>query len=1064
MSRQFNENTRVQVPAALHLCSLGYTYISDVTEYDPEPNTNILRKIFKESVGRLNPQLSERELENLLSDIVQKVSADDLGRSFYKMLSDKAGVKLIDFDHAENNLWHVTTEFECVHQNSEDSFRPDITCFVNGLPLAFVEVKKPNNREGILAERNRMDYRMANPHFRSFVNITQLMIFSNNQQYEENTIEPLQGAFYCTTARDKARFNFFREAVPRFVETYPYKTVSRETEHQVLTHRNCVVIRDTPEYATNRLVNTPTNSILTSMLSRERFLFLLRYGFAYVDDGGVLQKHIMRYQQMFATLAIRNTISNGGKSGIIWHTQGSGKTALAYYNIKCLTDYFSSIPTIAKFYFIVDRIDLMEQATAEFRKRGLIVRNADTRRALMDDFASTHIVENPEGKPEIMVVNVQKIDEEKSNITLSSDYSTSLQRVIFIDEAHRGYSPTGSFLANLIAADPNAIRIALTGTPLLKDEKETWRVFGGYIDTYYYDKSIADGYTLRLMREPIQTIYRERLQAILDKLAGSVKVKPTDVEHDKIIEHEQYLKELRDYILDDFRMFRIGQDDEEVGAMIVCKTNPQARTLYRLWQEQYEKDLSYARERHLLALKGELSQRDEERLNKKPVRAALILHDEGTTEERKDTIARFKNPANFHKEGLPIDVLIVDQMLLTGFDAPRLKKLYLGRKLDGHNLLQALTRVNRPYKRFKYGYVVDFVDIKENFDTTNQRYLEELNRTAGDDPDAPQPENINIADQILANQYEIEEQIEDIRNILFCYDTTNIENFRKQIDELQDKDVLYRLRNTLENARAIGNQIRAAGNEELQERISELMDGRITSYLSEVNHRIDAVNLVQNTEHKANVSEILNIALSELDFDFKHLQDEELRIEISNGLPELFAQLRTEFERNVDNTEDEFVRLSDEVRTYFRQHGFVPHNVAEAREAKGYMEQVMKKIREINRRNAILQSKYNGDARYVRIHKHITHMNINREPPLISAKEAVIAECLMKMKQCIDERIYLNEHLLANEENFRQDVTADVSKELFQLHIDAPTNDKKYIANLIVTEYTQQYKNFRMAI
>ena len=130
------------------------------------------------------------------------------------------------------------------------------------------------------------------------------------------------------------------------------------------------------------------------MLCRERFLFLLRYGFAYVhknielEDGSkisTLEKHIMRYQQLFASLAIRKKLSKGGKSGIIWHTQGSGKTALAYYSVRSLTDFYAERATAVKFYFIVDRIALMEQASDEFAARGLVVRTANSRDDLMND-------------------------------------------------------------------------------------------------------------------------------------------------------------------------------------------------------------------------------------------------------------------------------------------------------------------------------------------------------------------------------------------------------------------------------------------------------------------------------------------------------------------------------------------------------------------------------------------------------------------------------------------------------------------------------------------------------
>lgn len=512
----FTENTRVQVPAALHLCRLGYTYLDDISDYNPD--TNILTGIFLRSLRRLNPELDETGSHQMLDKIVGMLRNDDLGKEFYTILSANSGLKLVDFENADNNEWHVTTEFTCENSDTGDSFRPDITCFVNGLPLAFIEVKKPNNHDGILAERDRINKRMSNKAFRRFINITQLMIFSNNQEYDNDNRVPIQGAFYCCISENKAFFNVFREADKNFVSSYPYEEVSEELEKRVLKHRNCVVIKNLPDYQTNKEPSTPTNRILTSMLSKERFLFLLRYGFAYVnktteeDDGSKkvsLEKHVMRYQQLFASLAIRRKLAAGVKSGIIWHTQGSGKTALAYYSVRSLTDFYAQRQTAVKFYFIVDRIALMEQASDEFAARGLIVRTANSRNELMKDFRSIDPVENSVGKPEIMVVNIQKFKEDSEKIQLDNSYSTSLQRVFFIDEAHRGYNPEGSFLANLLEADKDAVKIALTGTPLLKEERESWRVFGNYIDTYYYDKSISDGYTLKLMREPIETVYKE---------------------------------------------------------------------------------------------------------------------------------------------------------------------------------------------------------------------------------------------------------------------------------------------------------------------------------------------------------------------------------------------------------------------------------------------------------------------------------------------------------------------------------------------------------------------------
>lgn len=1002
----------------------------------------------------MNPALSELQARQLLNEITLILDNNDLGREFYNKLFSNSNIKLIDFQDADRNEWHVTTEFTCENQDSGDSFRPDITCFVNGLPLAFIEVKKPNNHDGILAERKRINVRMRNEKFRRFLNVTQLMIFSNNQEYDNENRVPIQGAFYCCSSKDKAFFNVFREADKDFVTKYPYEAVSDSVEKQILQHRNCVVIKNLPDYNTNKDTNTPTNRILTSMLSKERFLFLLRYGFAYVDrkieleDGGKttqLEKHVMRYQQLFASLAIRKKLNNGIKSGIIWHTQGSGKTALAYYSVRSLTDFYAAKNTAVKFYFIVDRLDLMEQAKDEFVARGLSVRTANSRDELMSDIRSTNLTENAEGKAEIMVVNIQKFKQDSAKIQIDSNYSIRLQRIFFIDEAHRGYNPHGSFLANLLAADKDAIKIALTGTPLLKEERESWRVFGDYIDTYYYDKSIADGYTLKLMREPVETIYKEKIENILDKLAGSIEVRKSDIDRNKIIEHESYLNALIDYIIADFRRFRIEQADDTVGAMIVCKTNPQAREMYRLWQERFNKAL-YIEGKHDESLMLAAEPMIAYGYHAKPLRVSLILHDEGDKEERKAYIDEYKKK-------LSVDVLIVNQMLLTGFDAPRLKKLYLGRSLDGHDLLQALTRVNRPYHKFKYGYVVDFVNIKENFDATNDRYLRELNRTA-DIKETGEKETVGEA--IIVDKEQIVEQIKEIRSVLFNYTCDNPEEFRKEIDEIENKDNLYTLRSTLENAKAIINQVRAFGDEELKDKINSLPKGTIPTLITEVSHRIERMNFLESTEHKADVSGIINVALSELEFEFKKGISEELRI-IVNDIRERCEKVQAEFEANFDKAEDKYVILAEEFREYFRKKGFVPQNTQEAKESIDYMDSVMKKIREINRRNNILKKKYQGDERFVRIHKRIEEENEKREKPLISKTEYEIAESLSKMKREIDNRIYLDINIIANENSFKRDTLAMIGHQLVDLGIKASLPDRKFINNLIANEYINQY-------
>ncbi|HBZ30960.1 MAG TPA: restriction endonuclease subunit R, partial [Nitrosomonas nitrosa] len=462
---KFTEDARVKIPTILHLIRLGYQYLL-LKDHHWDVESNIFPELFHKAISKINPGREEDDISRLLADVKLALDNEDLGKAFYDKLTDRSGTKLIDFENFNNNSFHVVTEL--TYQNGEEEFRPDITLLINGMPLVFIEVKKPNNREGILAERDRINKRFQNPKFRRFVNITQLMIFSNNMEYDDGDVQPIQGAFYASPSYQQPIFNYFREEEILNL-TALLKPLSDETELKVLKDNNLEVIRSNAEFITNKDPNRPTNRICTSLLSRERLAFVLRYALAYVFETDGLQKHIMRYPQLFATKAIERKLNDGSRKGIIWHTQGSGKTALAYYNVRFLSDYFQRQQTVPKFYFIVDRLDLLIQAHREFTSRGLTVHTIDSREAFSRDIRMTQVIHNHSGKPEITVVNIQKFKDDP-DVVSTKDYDVTIQRVYFLDEVHRSYNPQGSFLANLDQSDRGAIKIGLTGTPLLGDD------------------------------------------------------------------------------------------------------------------------------------------------------------------------------------------------------------------------------------------------------------------------------------------------------------------------------------------------------------------------------------------------------------------------------------------------------------------------------------------------------------------------------------------------------------------------------------------------------------------
>lgn len=265
-----NENSRVKIPALVHLTRLGYKYIKQKDCSGAYcPKTNIFKGILRDSINRLNgTALTEADVDSLVEELAIKLNTDDLGRAFYKiLLNGFNGLRLIDLENESRNSYHVVTEL--TYQNCEDEFRPDITLLVNGLPLAFIEVKKPNNRDGIIAEHTRMNKRFAKKVFRRFANITQIMVFSNNMEYDDNDVEPIEGAFYASSSYEKLFFNRFREEDPTIHSSV--LPIDPNIEETILIDNNLVTIKGTKEYSLNIDEHTPTNRMLTSLFTHSRF-------------------------------------------------------------------------------------------------------------------------------------------------------------------------------------------------------------------------------------------------------------------------------------------------------------------------------------------------------------------------------------------------------------------------------------------------------------------------------------------------------------------------------------------------------------------------------------------------------------------------------------------------------------------------------------------------------------------------------------------------------------------------------------------------------------------------
>lgn len=988
-----NENSRVKIPALVHLTRLGYKYIKQKDCSGAYcPKTNIFKGILRDNINRLNgTALTETDVDSLVEELAIKLNTDDLGRAFYKiLLSGFNGLRLIDLEDECQNSYHVVTEL--TYQNGEDEFRPDITLLVNGLPLAFIEVKKPNNRDGIIAEHIRMNKRSAKKVFRRFANITQIMVFSNNMEYDDNDVEPIEGAFYASSSYEKLFFNRFREEDPTIHSSV--RPVDSNIEETILMDNNLVTIKGTEEYALNIDEHTPTNRMLTSLFTHSRFNMFLKYGFAYVertDKNGIktLQKHIMRYPQFFATLAIEKKLDAGVNHGIIWHTQGSGKTALAFHNVRYLRDYFQRQGKVAKFYFVVDRLDLLTQASEEFAARGLHVEKVNSKEDFIKNI-KTIGTSNNSGEDSITVVNIQKFTEE--SVARKSDYDVDVQRIYFLDEAHRSYKPNGSFLANLMASDRDAVMIALTGTPLIGDGYNTKDVFGEYIHKYYYNRSIADGYTLKLIREGIKTEYRTKMQTVLESLEtekGSLSKKD-------VYSHPKYVSTLVEYIVEDFKHSRIALGDSTIGGMIVCDSSPQAVKI-------------------------------EEELDKYPeLTHELILCDVEDKETRRGYQEDFKKGK--------IDLLVVYNMLLTGFDAPRLKKQYLGRVIREHNLLQTLTRVNRPYKTFRYGYVVDFADIRNEFDKTNKAYFEELQSELGDEFEKYR--------NIFKSQEEIEQDLKSIQDKLFLYATDNAELFSQQITALDDKSELLSLRQALDTYKELLNIMKLFGYDELAKKFS--ME-RLHAMLTEVNNRISIINLKQNMQKSEEMTELLNTALDQVEFHFRKVSEGEMVI--ADQFQDILEKTRRELERSLDPKDPEYVSLLDELKRIFKKKNIEELTADEMKEHIQDLERIRKAAEQQNLRDQMLCSKYGNDAKYMR-----THKRLKASPPPIGA-DSVIFDVLMGVKAAVDQKVLKNQRMMDNHAFFSQEIMPSIIQSCRKSDVKPTLDQVKFIDQCVSTEY-----------
>lgn len=931
--QKFNEDTRVKIPATIQFLRIGYEYQS-LREADIDFNTKIFINRFKIALEKINNrEFSYDEIKSIMIEINSIIKNNDLGKEFYNWLINPLDkVKLIDLENIDNNDFAVVDElpYSIMEGTEEGSFRPDINILINGIPLGFLEVKKPNNEGGIQKEFDRMiNKRLQNDDYKKFFNMIQFVSFSNNMEYEDlDDVEDVKaGSFYTTPNGTNTNFSFFREDNNKYLDCYPYKEIDSNTIKYITSECGYNPEEtDTEEFIENLKTTTPCNSFITSVFDKERFLYFIRYGIMFVD-GQVPQKHIMRYPQFFATRKIIERLENGGKGGIIWHTQGSGKTGLAAFSNRIIKDYYAKKNINARFFFVVDRIDLLTQASTEFKNRGLNVINCNDKKSFADELnksLSTGITSDSIG--EICVVNIQKFM--GCMPEAENKYNANVQRIFFVDEAHRSYSSTGEFFKNLMTCDLDAVYIALTGTPLLSKKERSNLKFGEYIHKYFYDKSIADGYTLRIKKENIDTVAKTEIKRNLEVEDGRLEDKD-------VFESDAYVEALGGFIEKDFQNFRLQNSDNTIGGMIVCRTNPQAKKVHEWFKRNSN------------------------------LKTGLVITDETDPMQTKIN----KNNQLDFRDSLVPDILVVNFMLTTGYDVKRLKKMYLLRGPHAQSLLQTISRVNRPYKSpsgkvYKYGYIVDFVDIEKEYDNTIEAYIKELEADLNENgEDEGSLAGLVIDKDDINRKYH--KIISELENII---DTNNIEKFSKQLTYF-NKETLLKIRRLLNGIKECETEFILSRAMDYAKQIDSDKNKKL---LRTVQERINFVNLSTNTVDMMNV--ISNEEVVEIIYEFIKTKITIMdlgKISGDSSVIRRFTEIVTEVQKEIKNNKNKgdikIVKLDQILQEIFNKLSI--SDLSDLDEISDELLQALEQARNINYENERLASIYGGNFAFVKTYK-----------------------------------------------------------------------------------------------
>lgn len=721
MKANWDEARQSQLAAVELLVNMGYKYLSNqqLKAQRREDNSKfILQDIAKDSLAKINKfrhkdsqysftelniQEAIDELENTrvegLQDTARKVyhlMMTDGGKTFPVLIEGKRlsqNFKYIDFENPENNSYHVAVEVPINGKNQ--NIRPDIVCYINGIPFVVIENKKSGtNIKDAVQQMNRNQTPDYCPKFFLF---TQLLIATNVTSCQYGTTGTPE-KFYAAWKEKELE----KDVLNAKVKTLTSTSIDTEIYSEICSDLNGSTINHSQ--LLNREV-TEQDRTLFSLLKPERLLDLTKHYMLF--DGGV--KKIARYQQYFSVNKIIKKVeqkdiqpdgSERRRGGMIWHTQGSGKSLTMVLLVKALIENPNIINP--RILIITDRIDLDKQLSSTFK-------NCNLKKDVIKTKTGKELLKLiKEKSPAVITSLVHKFDSLSSKRKGFVDDDPNI--FVLIDEAHRTqYGIASEEMRRLI---PNACFLGFTGTPLLKKDKSQNR-FGGFIDKYTIDDALDDGVILPLIYEgryskvdQNQSRIDRDIDRTTESLSDKARKKVQRFINKNIIRNnpsriQEIALDIEDHFVENFQ-------GTGLKAQIVAPSKYSAI----VFQSFFESSMNIKS-----AVVMSESQTYEEDANDHKKEVAQYL--KSLTDDYKDLQSyETKITEDFKDNPDGVEVLIVIDKLLTGFDAPRNTVLYLAKDLKDHNLLQAIARVNRLFdndeKPKTVGYIIDYSENAQN--------------------------------------------------------------------------------------------------------------------------------------------------------------------------------------------------------------------------------------------------------------------------------------------------------------------------------------------------------------